>query len=90
MRADDGYVLEDLGSANGTALNYARLGARRRRWACGSPRCPSPHGIPALLATARAEDVDALIVLSEDVVFRHREQILVSATAAGLPTVGAH
>src|SRR3954469_2759208 len=29
VRTAQGYALEDLGSANGTALNYARLGAPR-------------------------------------------------------------
>ena len=29
VRGPEGYVVEDLGSANGTALNYARLGAPR-------------------------------------------------------------
>jgi putative tryptophan/tyrosine transport system substrate-binding protein len=46
--------------------------------------------IGAALGAASAQRADALILLSDDVVFRSRRQILERATAAGLPTMGSH
>jgi len=48
----------------------------------------SPEDIPAALETARNERADALILLSDDLVFRYRRDIIARATADKLPVIG--
>ncbi len=79
----DASVSEALLLANEREARALGIEARRYRVAAGHPE------IETVLANARAEHADALLVLEEPAVFIHRKQIATVANKYRLPTMFA-